>query len=338
MKPATVVTGATGFVGRWIVAVLLHSGRTVVGTYRPGESDEELLRALNGIVSHADLSRLRLLPADLHSDTGWSEVMGGATALIHTAAAVPLREPKDRETFIAQELAGVERVLRAAHAGGIVRVVMTSSMAAVVENARPGDGAVRFGPDDWTNPNARKLPAYTVAKTRAERLAWALVEELELAVTTICPGMVFGPLLGAEVGASMGFLDAIVHGSIPKVPPTGFEIVDVRDVAEAHVAAISRADLVGRRILLAAGYRSMRQIAEAVQRAWPDRKVPTEEMPRWLVHVFARFIPGMRTVERNLRVERRMDGSFGEEVLAGGYRSADDAVVDGARSILERDD
>jgi dihydroflavonol-4-reductase len=211
-------------------------------------------------------------------------------------------------------------------------------MAAVIENAQPGDGSVRFGPNDWTDLKARKLPAYTVAKTRAERLAWDLAEELDLALTTICPGMVFGPLLGGEVGASMGFLDAIVCGSIPKVPPTGFEIVDVRDVAEAHVAALDRDDLAGQRILLAAGYRSMKQIAEVVQNAWPDRKVPTDEMPNWLVHVFARFIPEMRTVERNLGVQRMMDGSLGEGLLVDGYRSPDESVFEGARSILARID
>ena len=333
---AVVVTGATGFVGRWIVAALLESGRTVVGTFRPDESDAELLRALGGKVAPAELSGLRLVPCDLHSDDNWSAVMGGSTALIHTAAAVPSGEPKDREGFITREVAGVERVLRAAAAAGVARVVMTSSMAAVIESARPGDGLKWFGPKDWTDPDDRKLPTYTVAKTCAERRAWRLAEELELAVTTVCPGMVFGPMLGGEVGASMGFLEAIVQGSIPKVPPTGFEIVDVRDVAEAHVAVLGREDLFGRRVLLAAGYRSMKQIAEAVQRAWPDRKVPTDEMPRWLVHVFARFIPEMRTVERNLRVQRRMDGSLGEGLLAAGYRSPDDTVVEGARSILER--
>jgi dihydroflavonol-4-reductase len=334
-KQMVVITGATGFIGRWIVAALLESGRTVVGTFRPGEPDAELHRALGRRVSLSDLARLRLVPADLHTDDGWSAVMAGATGLIHTAAAVPRGEPEDREGFIAREVGGVERVLRAAHAAGVARVVMTSSMAAVVENARPGDGVVRFGPDDWTDPDAGKLPAYTVAKTRAERRAWALAQELDLALTTICPGMVFGPMLDGEIGASMGFLAAIVRGSIPKVPPTGFEVVDVRDVAEAHVAALDREELVGQRILLAAGYRSMKQIAEAVQRAWPDRKVPTDEMPRWLVHVFARFIPEMRTIERNLRVQREMDGSLGEGLLVDGYRSPDEAAVEGARSILE---
>ena len=330
-----VVTGATGFVGRWIVASLLESGgRAIVGTFRPGEAETELLADLRSHIPAVDLSRLRLVPADLHSDEDWSAAMVGATALIHTAAAVPSGEPKDREDFITQEVAGLERVLRAAAAAGIARVVMTSSMAAVVENARPGDGPKRFGPNDWTDPEARSLPAYTVAKTRAERLAWALAEELGFAMTTICPGMVFGPVLGRETGASMGFLDAIVRGSIPKVPPTGFEIVDVRDVAEAHIAALDRDDVAGQRILLAAGYRSMKEIAEVVQREWPEREVPTEEMPRWLVHVFARFIPEMRTVERNLGVQRMMDGSLGESLLINGYRSPDQSIADGARSIL----
>jgi dihydroflavonol-4-reductase len=208
-------------------------------------------------------------------------------------------------------------------------------MAAVIENAQPGDGAVRFGPADWTDTNVRKLPAYTVAKTRSEHLAWTLAKELDFALTTICPGMVFGPMLGGKVGASMGFLDTILRGSIPKAPPIGFEIVDVRDVAEAHVAALDRDDLAGQRILLAAGYRSMKQIAETVQRAWPDRKIPTDEMPRWLVHVFARFIPEMRTVERNLGVQRQLDGSVGETLLKDGYRAPNESIVDGAGSILK---
>jgi len=336
-EQTVVVTGATGFIGRWIVIELLkNEGRTVVGSFRPDESDAEFRDALEGHVSPAALSRLRLVPADLHADEDWSAVMAGATALVHTAAVVPGSEPKDREGFITREVAGIERVLRAASAAGIARVVMTSSMTTVIENAQPGDGPVLLSPNDWTDLGTHKLPAYTVAKTRAERLAWDLAKELDLALTTICPGMVFGPMLGGEISTSMDFLDSILRGSIPKVPPTGFEVVDVRDVAEAHVTALERNELAGQRILLAAGYRTMKQIAEVVQQAFPDRKVPTDEMPRWLVHVFARFIPGMRTVERNLGVQRQMDGSVGETLLVDGYRSPDESIATGARSILER--
>jgi dihydroflavonol-4-reductase len=331
------VTGAAGFVGRWVVATALERGWSVVGTHHPSESPDELRLALAAQASVENLDRLRLMPADLFVDGGWAEALEGASALIHTAAAVPTEEPKDREAFITREVGGLERVLSAAHAAAVQRVVMTSSMAAVVEGAKPGDGPVTFGPDDWTDPEARHLPAYAVAKTRAERRAWALAEELPLSLTTICPGMVFGPMLGGEIGASMGFLDLIARGSIPKVPPTGFEVVDVRDVAEAHLAALERDDLVGQRVLLAAGYRSMKQIADAVQAAWPDRQIPTQEMPRWLVHVFARFIPEMRTVERNLKVERRLDGRVGATLLSEGYRSPETAAVDGARSILQRE-
>jgi dihydroflavonol-4-reductase len=339
IKQTVVVTGASGFVGRWILARLLeHGGRNVVGTYRPGESVEDLPDALERRVSSADLSQLQLVPADLHSNDDWSIVMAGAISLIHTAAAVPSVEPKNREEFITREVAGVDRVLQAASVAGVSRVVMTSSMAAVVENALPGDGPVLFGPNDWTDLNVKNLPAYTLAKTRAEQKAWAFAEELGLSMTTFCPGMVFGPMLSGEIGASMGFLDAIARGTIPKVPPSGFEIVDVRDVAEAHVAALDRIDLSDQRILLASGYRSMKEIAEVVQREWPEREIPTEEMPRWLVHLFARFIPEMRTVERNLGVQRQMDGSSGGELLEGGYRSPEESIIAGARSILELGD
>ena len=334
-----VVTGASGFVGRWIVVrILERGGRTVIGTYRPGESLAELHGALEGLISPAALSQLQMVPAELHSHDDWPEVLAGAISLVHTAAAVPSSEPKDREEFITREVAGVDRVLRAASAAGVARVVMTSSMAAVVENAQPGDGPVQFGPNDWTDCDARNLPAYTLAKTQAEQKAWDLAEELGLSLTTICPGMVFGPMLGGEIGASMGFLDAIARGSIPKVPPSGFEIVDVRDVAEAHVAVLDQIGFTGQRILLASGYRSMKQIAEVVQGEWPDRAIPTDEMPRWLVHLFARFIPEMRTVERNLGVQRQMDGSIGEELLEGGYRSPEESIIAGARSILELSD
>jgi dihydroflavonol-4-reductase len=338
-KQTFVVTGASGFVGRWILVRLLEcGGRNVVGTFRPGESVEDLPDALESRLSSAVLPQLQLVPADLHSNDDWSTVMAGAISLIHTAAAVPSVEPKDREGFITREVAGVDRVLRAASAAGVSRVVMTSSMAAVVENAQRGDGPVLFGSNDWTDLNVKNLPAYTLAKTRAEQKAWALANELGLSMTTFCPGMVFGPMLSGEIGASMGFLDAIARGTIPKVPPSGFEIVDVRDVAEAHIAALDDNDLAGQRILLAAGYRSMKEIAEVVQREWPEREIPTDEMPHWLVHIFARFIPEMRTVERNLGVQRKMDGRLGEGLLKGGYRSPEESIIAGARSILELSD
>jgi dihydroflavonol-4-reductase len=329
------VTGATGFIGRWVVVNALRGGHRVVGSYHPAEAESDVLAPFRPVLSSTELDRLKTVAADLHDDGGWPEVFADAHAVIHTAAAVPTGEPEDRDGFIAKEIAGLERVLRSAHGAGVTRVVMTSSMAAVIEGAQPGDGDVCFGPEDWTDPEIGRLPAYAVAKTKAERLAWDLAGELPLRLTTICPGMVFGPTIDGQVGASMGFLDSIVRGAIPKVPPTGFEVVDVRDVAEVLLAAVRSDDVSGKRILVAAGYRYMKEIAETVHRAFPDRKVPTEEMPRWLVHAFALFIPEMRTVKRNLDVKRRMDGSVGASLLANGYRTPEEAIIEGARSIIE---
>jgi dihydroflavonol-4-reductase len=331
-----VLTGVYGFLGRWIAAVLLQDGYSVCGTIRADESTESVLAGLRDEVDSATLARLRFAIADL-DDPNWNKVMQDADAVVHTAAEVPVGEPRDAEPFVRAAVAGTEHVLRSASAAGIKRVVMTSSMAAIIEAPLHAQQAVlTYGPQHWSDISAKqKLSAYSVAKTKSEQHAWAVAEDEGLALTTICPGMIFGPLLGGTVGASMGFIKSLLTGAMPRVPPTGFEIVDVRDAAAIHVQALKRPETVGKRIVAAAGYRTMLQLAEVLHNEWPDRPIPNREMPGLMVRVMSWFVRDMRPLVANLNVEKHLDGESGAKILETEYRSPAVATRDGAQSLID---
>lgn len=146
---------------------------------------------------------------------------------------------------------GALRVLRAARDEGVHRVVLTSSFAAVGYSPKP----VRdFTEQDWTDPRTPGLPAYPLSKVVAERAAWDFIEreggETELVVLN--PTWIAGPTLTAKVRSSLQVFTAMLGGHMPFAPRQRFGIADVRDVADAHRAAMAEPSAAGKRYLVLA--------------------------------------------------------------------------------------
>ena len=243
------VTGANGYLGTHTTAALLREGYRVRAAVRTPERGEELLRDLRR-TDPGTTHQLKIVHAELDSDTGWDEAMSGARFVLHVASPFPASVPQHEDELIVPARDGLLRVLRAARDGGVERVVVTSSFAAIgysrTDNAE-------FTETDWTDPTDDLQP-YIKSKVVAERAAWDFVEHegngLELVVVN--PVGVFGPALGPKLSTSVNFVKAMLDGALVSVPNQHFGVVDVRDVADLHLRAMTVPEAVGQRFLAVA--------------------------------------------------------------------------------------
>ncbi|WP_333817383.1 SDR family oxidoreductase [Tabrizicola sp.] len=286
------LTGVSGFIAKHIALKLLNAGYAVRGTLRRMDRADEVRAALAPyLTEHA--GELSFVQADLESDAGWAEALAGVTALVHTASPFPLSQPKDPAQVIRPAVEGTERVLKAAAAAGVTRVVLTSSTAAVLNETKPDtlqDEA------DWCDTHLPTTTAYAKSKTLAERAAWEIAKARGLKLTTINPGLVVGPPLDEHYGSSLELVQRILKGKDPMMPPMGFPMVDVRDVAEMHLRALQRPETIGRRYIAASGSMAMVDMGRTLKAAYPTRRIPTREAPKPLVRLLALFDPSIRAI------------------------------------------
>ena len=286
------LTGVSGFIAKHIALKLLNAGYTVRGTLRRLDRAAEIHAALQPYLTET-AGQLGLVQADLESDTGWSQAMGGVTALVHTASPFPIAQPKDPATVIRPAVEGTERVLKAAAAAGVSRVVLTSSSVAVLNEHKPDtlqDEA------DWCDIHLPGTTPYAKSKTLAERAAWEIAKARGLRLTTINPGLVLGPPLDEHYGSSLGLVERFMKGGVPMLPPMGLPIVDVRDVAEMHLRALQRPETEGRRYIAAAGSMAFGDMGRTLKAAYPGRRIPTREAPKALVRFLAVFDPSIKSI------------------------------------------
>jgi len=286
------VTGATGFIALHCIAQLLAAGYHVRGTVRDAARAEEVRKALSDV--HG-VERLQLVPASLLADEGWAAAMRGSRFVLHTASPVPARQPRDESEVVAPARDGTLRVLSAASAAGVERVVVTSSIAAVL-SGHPRT-ARTFTEDDWSDL-AGAMPAYSRSKTLAEQAAWSFVAqqppERRLELVTINPAFVIGPSRSGVRNASNEIVRKLVARELPGVPRLMFSLVDVRDVADAHVRAMTMPGAAGQRFIVSEGEYWYVEIARMLAEA--GHAVPTRVVPDWVVRVVGWFDPTVRLV------------------------------------------
>lgn len=338
MTDSTVlVTGGTGFLAGHCISRLVRAGYQVRFTVRSAAKAQAAERTV--AAAGAPTDSLTYAVADLRSDANWDAAVAGCEYVLHIASPFPRGVPRNANEVIAPARDGALRVLRAARNAGVKRVVLTSSFAAI-GYGYPRNRTRPFTEEDWTNTGSLSVAPYIKSKALAERAAWDFAERegggMELAVVN--PVGIFGPVLGPDLSGSVGIVKAMLEGALPRIPRLWTSVVDVRDVADLHLRAMASPKAPGERFLAAAGDAiSFGHMARVLRDSLgPEAaRVPDREMPDWFVRAASPFVPPLKQFRRNLGVVRRTDAAKARAVLDWEPRSAEDAIVATARSLLD---
>ncbi len=337
MTGTAFVSGGSGYIAGFVIRDLLAAGWAVHTTLR-SRSREAALR--EGLAAQgADVSRLRVFEADLLADAGWAPALAGCTHALHVASPLQVGVPKSADELIVPARDGALRVLRAARDAGVRRVVMTSSVAAI--SYGHGRGHHRFTEADWTRLEAPNLSPYVQSKTIAERAArdWVAREGGALELCTVNPSLVFGPVWSRDHSASLVVLKKLLRGQMPGLPDIGFGVVDVRDVSDLHLRALTTPGMAGERFIASGRFMKLVEIADVLRRELgaDASRVPTRRLPDFVVRTAALFSPLLRTAVGELGSVREQSSAHAQAVLGWQPRPEDETIADAARSLLALD-
>jgi nucleoside-diphosphate-sugar epimerase len=325
------VTGGTGFIAGWCIVQLLERGYAVRTTVRDAAKEQRVRAAVRG-----NTDRLSVVVADLNDDRGWDAAVAGCDYVLHVASPLGGGAVKDRHALVAPARDGTLRVLRAAANAGVKRVVMTSAAA----TARPPLTSDRVSDESiWADPEDPQFDAYRVSKILAERAAWDFMQSEGKAsmLTTILPGAVFGPLRDAENLGSVQIIHGMLRGRPGALPRLGFWIVDVRDLADLHIRAMTAAAAAGQRFIAAGEFMWMEGMAKTLRAQLGEQgaKVPTRRLPDFVVRLLLPFMANLRTLAPLLGRRFPINTDKSRKVLAFAPRPAAATLVDCARSLLD---
>ena len=335
MSDLILVTGLSGFIASHVTAQLLAKGYTVRGTVRNKDKGQQVVDKL--AAGGTDVSKLELIEADLGADEGWEQAVKNCRYIQHIASPFPLEAPSNREALVPEARAGAMRVIEHGLGAGAERIVMTSSMVAMM--GQKGRGAKMLVTEkDWADPDWKPLTAYPVSKTRAELSAWAYIEKQpqtdRTRLTTVCPGLVFGPDSYGNGGASLGLVKALTSGEFPMAPKVAYPIVDVRDCAAIHVAAMTSKAAGGRRLMAAGQTLWMKDIAEILRSAYPEAKLPKGEMPNFVVKLVSLFDDRVKSILPDLGTFHEADSTYVTNITQVIPRPAKEAILAAAETMI----
>jgi nucleoside-diphosphate-sugar epimerase len=329
------LTGITGFLAKHVMLALLEAGFNVRGTLRNISKAGDV----HAVVEAAgyDVSRVTFAVADLTLDAGWPEAAAGCAGLVHTASPFHIDVSKDKMVYVEAARGGTLRVLNSAYAAGIRRAVITSSLVAIQYGHHDSNGRT-FNEADWTNTGSSEVDAYPMSKTLAERAAWAFAKaHVDFELSAINPGFILGPLLDTDAGTSANVIKMMLDGKYPGVPDLLFSIVDARDVADAHVKALTLKDAAGERFICTGEPMKFIDIAATLRNALPERgrKLPKFVVPKAILRVVALIDPAIKLILPEIGVKMAHDNSKSKRILGLTYRDSSEAVASMGRSLVE---
>jgi dihydroflavonol-4-reductase len=331
------VTGGTGFLGSHCIAQTLKAGYAVRTTVRSKRREGDVRAMVSAAGAEAG-DRLSFAEADLSSDAGWAEAAAGCAYALHVASPFPPGTPTHEDELIVPARDGALRLLRAARDAGVKRVVLTSSFAAVGYGHGSRE-APPFSENDWTNLNGRGVSAYVKSKTIAERAAWDFVAKeggaLELSVVN--PVLILGPALAADTSTSIILVKRLMKGEMPGCPRMKFGIVDVRDVADLHLLAMTNPAAKGERFLaIGEDFLWLIDMAKMLKARVGAKgaKIPTSELPNWMVRLVALGDKEVAQIVPELGVAKSATAEKARRLLGWTPRSIEEATVASAESLI----
>ena len=331
------VTGGSGFIGSHCILQLLAAGHQVRTTVRNLKRESDVRSMLSAAGAEVQ-DQLSFAAADLEKDEGWAEAVAGCEFVLHVASPFPLRVPRDENELIVPAREGTLRVLRAARNAGVKRVVLTSSFAAIGYGHEAT--TVPFDETTWSILDGMvNVPPYMKSKTLAERAAWDFIarESGEMELSVVNPVGVFGPVLGPDYATSIVIVQRLMDGGVPACPRLSFGVVDVRDVVDLHLRAMTDPAAKGERFLAVAGESiSMLEMALILKRRMgaAAKRVPTGQLPDWLLRTIAVFDPTVRQIVPELGKVKNASNEKARRVLGWSPRSNEEAIVATAESLV----
>jgi nucleoside-diphosphate-sugar epimerase len=329
------VTGGSGFIGSHSILQLLAAGHRVRTTVRRLQREGEVRAMLKeGGAEPGD--RVSFAAADLENDAGWAEAAAGCDYVLHVASPFPPSVPKHEDELIVPAREGALRVLRASRDAGVKRVVLTSSFAAIGYGHEPQ--TTPFNETNWTNIQV-DTAAYVKSKTLSERAAWDFIanEGGGLEVSVVNPVAVFGPVLGPDFSPSVLLLRRLMDGGVPACPRLYFGVVDVRDVADLHIRAMTHPAAKGERFLAVAGdCMSILDIAKVLRQRMgaSARKVPRFQLPDWLVRIAAIRNSAVKQILPELGKVKNSTNEKARRMLGWTPRSNEESIAAAAESLV----
>ncbi|CAJ0585110.1 unnamed protein product, partial [Mesorhabditis spiculigera] len=325
------VSGATGFLGAHCIKRLLDQGYRVRGTVRSLNNAKKVapVRKLDPTGT-----RLTLVEADLNQAAGWETAVAGCDYVLHVASPFPIG---GTEETIHTAIAGTKNVLVAcANEPSVKKVVLTSSLLAICEGHPSG----RLTDQHWSILDHAN--AYTKSKTLAEQSAWKFVKKgghtNNFILTVVNPGFITGPPLTDEKGTSADVISRIM-GNLPALPQIIFSSIDVRDVAAAHVAALTAPETDGQRVICTnAEPVAMVEFSKALRKEFKTQGYcpPTHTIPDWIVKLGGIFSAEMADVASRLGKAHSFDNSRLKSLLGGEPIAPSKSVVDMVYELIER--
>ena len=333
MNKKVLLTGVSGYIASHCAVELLKHGYSVRGSVRSLSKKEKVIESIQKEIDPKD--KLEFCVLDLLDDEGWDKAMKGCEFVLHVASPFVMIEPKDENEYIRPAVYGTMRVLKAAEKAGVKRVVLTSSMVAMLGNA---DKSINIDYNSWTNVKAKNISAYAKSKTLAERSAWDFLKNhnndntLELSVVN--PGPVFGPTLSGDLkGASMQMFKNMLLGKMPLLPKASINMSDVRDVAKIHVLALENKNANGKRFIVTTekpySFQELAQILKSNGYA----KVSTKLAPNFFLKFIGNFDREARSMRAFIGKTYNADISSTIETFDWKPVSLKNTVLDTAKSI-----
>jgi nucleoside-diphosphate-sugar epimerase len=331
------VTGGSGFIASHTILQLLNAGHRVRTTVRDLKREPEVRAMLKqgGILAG---DRLSFFAADLQNDAGWAAAVADCDHVLHVASPFPPSVPQHEDELIVPAREGALRVLRASRDARVKRVVLTSSFAAIGYGHPPQSAP--FDETSWSDTTGNDVTAYVKSKTLAERAAWDFIakEGRDLELSVINPVAVFGPVWGPDYSTSVLLVQRLMSGAVPGSPRLSFGVVDVRDVADLHIRAMTHPAAKGQRFLAVAGkFMLVHDIAMVLKRRMggAGQKVPTRQLPNWLVRIAALRDPAVKQILPELGKLKNGTGEKATRLLGWVPRSGEEAIIASAESLLD---
>jgi nucleoside-diphosphate-sugar epimerase len=332
------VTGASGYIASWIVRYLLERGESVNGTVRSMADMAKITHLLDLKKKYPD--RLNLFEADLRKKESFRKAMEDCTVVIHTASPFFITKIKDpQKDLILPALEGTRSILTlAGEYPAIRRIVVTSSVAAIYSDAADIYRAKknRFDESQWNTVSDEKHNPYQYSKTLAEREAWKIAEaQTQWKLAVINPGFVLGPSLSKRVDStSIDTMRSLINGKFRTgAPDLYFGVVDVRDVAMAHILAATQGDAAGRHILVGHGA-SVLDMAKILRGNFPKLPIPKSSVPKFMLYLVGPLMGfSWKFINLNYGIEYTFDNSRSLR-LGVKYHPLKETLVDHAEQLI----